>query len=153
MLRFMQNNNGETVDDLKGEIVDLKLSSIRKDMATNKVDMHRHMDLVIEKFEEKLSHVSEKFDDRFARVLEQTSKTNGSVARAMEKIAEIERQDVATKLEELRKEVEEHKKKMRPWSIISTTKWVRVVLIAILVLVGLQFGTGITLFELIKMII
>lgn len=149
----MQNNAEEIVDDLKGEIIDLKLSSIRKDMATNKVDVHRHMDLVIEKFEEKLTHVTDKFDDRFARILEQTSKTNGSVARALEKIAEIERQDIATKLEKLRFEVDEHKKQTKPWRIVSTTKWVRIAIVAMVVLIGLQFGTGITLFELIKLAI
>ena len=73
----MSQNVQETIDELRCENLELKLSSIKKEMAMMKVDFHRHMDLIMETNSEK-----------FSKILEQTSKTNGSVARAMEKIAD-----------------------------------------------------------------
>ena len=69
VLRFMTHNMDETIESLKEENLELKLGSIKKELTTFKVDMHRHLDLI----------------------LEQTSKTNGSVARAMERINALER--------------------------------------------------------------
>lgn len=98
----MTHNVEETVEDLKAENLELKLDAIRKGVDIFKTDMHRHLDLI----------------------LEQTSKTNGSVARAMEKIAEIEREDNKVKLEELKKMVEAHKENTKFWTLLSTQKWV-----------------------------
>lgn len=98
----MTHNIEETVESLREENLELKLGSIKKELATFKVDMHRHLDLI----------------------LEQTSKTNGSVARAMERINALEREDNKRKIESLQNEVKDYKTKTKFWYTISTNKWI-----------------------------
>jgi lipid II:glycine glycyltransferase (peptidoglycan interpeptide bridge formation enzyme) len=99
-----------TVEELKAENLELKLSSIRKELEVFKVDMHRHLDLI----------------------LEQTSKTNGSVAKAMEKISELERQENKQKIEELKIELKAHQKKTKFWTLLSTNKWIAGLIFAVM---------------------
>ena len=91
-----------------------------------KVDFHRHMDLIMETNSEK-----------FSKILEQTSKTNGSVARAMEKIADLERQDTQSKLISLEAKVKEHKDQTKFWTLVASNKWIAGILIVALYVITL----------------
>ena len=91
-----------------------------------KVDFHRHMDLIMETN-----------SDKFAKILEQTSKTNGSVARAMEKIADIERQDTQSRLQHLEAKVKEHKDQTKFWTLITANKWVAGLLVVVIYIITL----------------
>ena len=122
----MSQNVQETIDELRCENLELKLSSIRKEMAMMKVDFHRHMDLIMETNSEK-----------FSKILEQTSKTNGSVARAMEKIADLERQDTQSRLISLEAKVKEHKDQTKFWTLVASNKWIAGVLIVALYVITL----------------
>ena len=122
----MSQNVQETIDELRCENLELKLSSIKKEMAMMKVDFHRHMDLIMETNSEK-----------FSKILEQTSKTNGSVARAMEKIADIERQDTQSRLQHLEAKVKEHKDQTKFWTLITANKWVAGLLVVVIYIITL----------------
>ena len=98
----MSHNIEETIDNLKEENLELKLGAIKKELATFKIDMHRHLDLI----------------------LEQTSKTNGSVARAMEKIHALEREENKKHIAEIKEEFDNYKAKMGFWYTIATKRWV-----------------------------
>ena len=99
------------IKELEEENLELKLSSIRKDLATLKVDMHNHLEELDKKQVEKLE-----------LILAQTSKTNGSVGRALERIANIEREDNKFNIEKLKEDLLEYKKQTRFWAILSTNK-------------------------------
>jgi hypothetical protein len=99
----------QTVEELKNENLELKLSAIRKDVSNLKVDLHRHLDMIVEK----ISEVNDK-----------VSITNGSVARISQRINILERQDNKTKLENLRCEFEQYRRDTAFWHIISRNKWV-----------------------------
>jgi len=106
----MSNNTEKSVEVLKEENLELKLDAIRKGVDIFKTDMHRHLDLI----------------------LDQTSKTNGSVARAMEKIAMLEREDNKVKLEELNKRLDQHRKDLTFFTVVGKNRWVaRGILVAI----------------------
>ena len=109
----MSQNVQETIDELRSENLELKLSSIKKEMAMMKVDFHRHMDLVMETNKEK-----------FAKILEQTSQTNGSVARAVEKIAALEREDSKRRLDALELKLKDYKEQTKFWTLVSSNKWI-----------------------------
>lgn len=126
----MSHNIEETVEELKAENLQLKLDSIRKEVTVFKQDMHRHLDLI----------------------LEQTSKTNGSVARAMEKISELERQDTKARVDELTLRLDEVKKETGPFTVIFKYKWVRILIGVSLGLVGLQGILGLSIADIIKML-
>ena len=87
---------------LKNENLELKLSDIRKDMTNLKIDLHQHLD----------------------RILEQATLTNGSVARALDRIYTLERQDNKVKIEKITKEFEQYKQSMKFWHVIADNKWV-----------------------------
>ena len=78
-----------------------------------KVDFHRHMDLVMETNKEK-----------FTKILEQTSQTNGSVARAVEKIAALEREDSKRRLDALELKLKDYKEQTKFWTLVSSNKWI-----------------------------
>lgn len=107
----MVDKKGEKLSDeleeLKAENLELKLSAVRKDVASLKTDLHQHLD----------------------RILEQTSETNGSVARALERIHAIEKQDNKNKIDKLAKEFETYKKKNKFWTTLSENRWVAIVII------------------------
>jgi len=100
----MSINKDETLEKLKEENLELKLNSIREEINSLKKDLYSKLDLI----------------------LEQTGKTNGSVARTMEKIITIEKQDTLTKLEELKTRLDQQVNDTKFWTIISTNKWVTV---------------------------
>jgi len=87
---------------LKNENLELKLSDIRKDMTNLKIDLHQHLD----------------------RILEQATLTNGSVARALDRIYTLERQDNKVKIDRITKEFEQYKQSMKFWHVIADNKWV-----------------------------
>jgi len=74
------------LENLKNENLELKLSAIRKEMSTLKVDLHRHLDMII---------------DKIGEVNEKVSLTNGSVAKVTERTNQLERQDNKAKIEKL----------------------------------------------------
>src|SRR5574344_898070 len=111
MLRFMSQDIQEALEELRTENLELKLSGIRKEMASMKVDFHRHMDLVMETNKEK-----------FAKILEQTSQTNGCVARAVEKIAALEREDSKRRLDALELKLKDYKEQTKFWTLVSSNK-------------------------------
>ena len=87
---------------LKNENLELKLSDIRKDMTNLKIDLHQHLD----------------------RILEQATLTNGSVARALDRIYTLERQDNKVKIDKITKEFEQYKQSMKFWHVVADNKWV-----------------------------
>ena len=109
----MSQDIQEALEELRTENLELKLSGIRKEMAAMKVDFHRHMDLVIETNKEK-----------FTKILEQTSQTNGSVARAVEKIAALEREDSKRRLDALELKLKDYKEQTKFWTLVSSNKWI-----------------------------
>lgn len=109
----MSQDIQEALEELRTENLELKLSGIRKEMASMKIDFHRHMDLVMETNKEK-----------FAKILEQTSQTNGSVARAVEKIAALEREDSKRRLDALELKLKDYKEQTKFWTLVSSNKWI-----------------------------
>lgn len=109
----MSQDIQEALEELRTENLELKLSGIRKEMASMKVDFHRHMDLVMETNKEK-----------FAKILEQTSQTNGCVARAVEKIAALEREDSKRRLDALELKLKDYKEQTKFWTLVSSNKWI-----------------------------
>ena len=97
------------LEELKNENLELKLSAIRKDVSTLKVDLHRHLDMIVEK----ISEVNDK-----------VSLTNGSVARASERINMLERQDSKNKIIELQQELCQYKEDTAFWHVVAKNKWV-----------------------------
>lgn len=126
----MSNINDDAIESLKAENLQLKLDSIRKEVSVFKQDMHRHLDLI----------------------LEQTSKTNGSVGRALEKIATLERQDNYNRILELSERIDTIKDETKPFRVIATNKWVRILIGIMIGLIGLQGIAGLSLADLIKLI-
>ena len=123
----MAHNARETVEELKAENLELKLQAIKEEMVVFKTDMHRHLDLLIDQTKEQLSVI-----------VGNTEKTNGSVARAMEKIAELERQDNKRKLEELTKQLDQHKKDLTFFAVVGKNKWVARGIIFVISLLYIQ---------------
>lgn len=109
----MAHNSEELVEDLKSENLELRLQSIKKELATFKTDMHRHLDLLIDSTKDQLSII-----------VANTEKTNGSVARVTEKLAELERQDNKSKIEVLSNQLEQHKKDLTFFAVVGKNKWV-----------------------------
>lgn len=112
----MSQNIEKAVEGLREENLELKLDAIRKGVELFKTDMHRHLDLI----------------------LEQTSKTNGSVAKVMEKIASIEREDNKTKVAELSKELAQHRKDLTFFAVVGKNKWVARGILAVISLLYIQ---------------
>jgi len=119
MLRFMANSADEIVEELKAENLELRLQAIKKELATFKIDMHRHLDLLINTTKDQLSII-----------IANTEKTNGSVARALTQIANLEREDNKTKLAKLELDFTEYKKLNKFWSLLSANRWVAIVIVA-----------------------
>lgn len=90
------------MEALKTENLELKLADIRKDVSNLKLDLHRHLDMILEK----------------------VSATNGSVAKALERIYSLERQDSKVKIEDLRRDFEKYKNDTVFWHLIAKNKWV-----------------------------
>lgn len=107
----MSHTVEETIENLKEENLELKLNAIKKELATFKVDMHRHLDLVITTNKDQLDKIEKN-----------TEKTNGSVARAMERINALEREENKKKIEELKDKLEAQEKKTKFWTILSSNK-------------------------------
>ena len=126
MLRFMSQDIQEALEELRTENLELKLSGIRKEMVAMKIDFHRHMDLVMETNKEK-----------FTKILEQTSQTNGSVARAMEKIASLEREDSKRRLDALELKLKDYKDQTKFWTLVSSNKWIAGTLLVVLYILTL----------------
>lgn len=112
----MSHNIEDAVEELKAENLELKLGAIKKELASVKTDLHRHLDLI----------------------LEQTSKTNGSVARAMEKINALEREDNKKQIEVLRLEIEKTKKETGVLRLLHNNKWVAGILAGFMYLFTIQ---------------
>lgn len=127
----MLNNVEKTLEDLKDENLKLKFNSIKSELATLKTEIHRDLELI----------------------LVQTSKTNSSVAKVMERTSTLEREDNKTRIQILEKKMQEHKKLTEPWTTISSQRWIRVVLIILITMLTLQLGTGYTAIDLIKMLL
>jgi len=115
----MANSADEIVEELKAENLELRLQAIKKELATFKIDMHRHLDLLINTTKDQLSII-----------IANTEKTNGSVARALTQIANLEREDNKTKLAKLELDFTEYKKLNKFWSLLSANRWVAIVIVA-----------------------
>ena len=122
----MSQDIQEALEELRTENLELKLSGIRKEMVAMKIDFHRHMDLVMETNKEK-----------FTKILEQTSQTNGSVARAMEKIASLEREDSKRRLDALELKLKDYKDQTKFWTLVSSNKWIAGTLLVVLYILTL----------------
>ena len=97
------------LENLKNENLELKLSAIRKEMSTLKVDLHRHLDMII---------------DKIGEVNEKVSLTNGSVAKVTERINQLERQDNKAKIEKLEADFLQYKADTAFWYLIARNKWI-----------------------------
>jgi len=97
------------IEDLKNENLELKLAAIRKDVSVLKVDIHRHLDIIV---------------DKISEINDKVSLTNGSVAKVTERINNVEKQDSKNKLEELRLEFEQYKNDTSFWYLIAKNKWI-----------------------------
>lgn len=97
-----EDRMADELEALKTENVELKIAAVRKDVANLKNDLHIHLD----------------------RILDQTSKTNGSVARALERIYKLERQETKVQLDKLNKEFSEYKEQTKFWHTLSQNKWI-----------------------------
>ncbi len=102
MAEIQKERLTDELEELKNENLELKLSAVRKDVASLKTDLHQHLD----------------------RILEQTSKTNGSVAKSLERIHIIEKQDNKTKIDKLLLEFKEYKEKTKFWTVLSENRWI-----------------------------
>jgi hypothetical protein len=126
----MSQNIEDTVEVLKAENLELKLDAIRKQFNLFRTDTQTHLNLI----------------------LEQTSKTNGSVARAMERIAELERHDTKTKLNELKEMVLTYQKELNFWRLISTNKFIRWLIYFAFATLFIEGAFGVSFIEILKMI-
>lgn len=97
------------LENLKNENLELKLSAIRKEMSTLKVDLHRHLDMII---------------DKIGEVNEKVSLTNGSVAKVTERTNQLERQDNKAKIEKLEADFLQYKADTAFWHLIARNKWI-----------------------------
>lgn len=109
----MTHDIEKTVEILKEENLELKLDDIRKKFEVFKTDVHRHLDLLMTTNKDHLDVIQKN-----------TEKTNGSVARVMEQIAAIEREDNKRRVEELSKKFEDYRDNTKIWETISTNRWV-----------------------------
>lgn len=98
----MTQTSEETIQELRDENIELKLGSIRKELSAIKTDLHRHLDLIVE----------------------QTSKTNGSVGKALERIAAIEMENNRKRIEDLSDEVLDLKKELKFFRTLTNNKWI-----------------------------
>lgn len=102
----MSNTIDDTIQELRDENVELKLGSIRKELIALKTDLHRHLDVI----------------------LEQTSKTNGSVADALKRLATLEREDNKQKIDNLEEELidlrDQYKSELKFFRVLGTNRWV-----------------------------
>jgi len=119
----------ETVEDLKAENLELKLDGIREQFRVFKTDIHRHLDLLMENNKEQLNNIEKN-----------TNKTNGSVARVVEKLAELEREDNKNNILALREQLNELKTSTNFWTTMSSNKWMYIpIAVAIYALTYYEF--------------
>ena len=90
----------QTLKELEKENLELKLASVRKEILTLREDLTRHLNLI----------------------LDQTSKTNGSVARVMQQIHEIEQANENRDRDI--QELKDHKQGTKFWYTLQTNKWI-----------------------------
>lgn len=90
------------LNELKNENLELKFAAIRKDVSNLKIDIHRHLDMI----------------------LEQVSIVNKSVSEALERIYALERQDNKNRIDKLSEELENTKEELKFWRTISNNKWI-----------------------------
>lgn len=112
----MEEQDTCKMEALKNENLELKLKDIRKDVASLKIDLHRHLDIILEK----------------------VSLTNGGVAKALDRISILERQDNKAKLEELKAEFKQYKQDTAFWHLIAKNKWVAGMVVFILYIMSIQ---------------
>jgi hypothetical protein len=123
----MSHNIEEAVEELKAENLELKLGAIKKELTTFKTDIHRHLDLVMSTNKEQLDIIEKN-----------TEKTNGSVARAMEKINALEREDNKKQIEELKGELEKTKKETGFLRLLHNNRWVAILVVSFMYLFTIQ---------------
>ena len=90
----------QTLKELEKENLELKLASLRKEILILREDLTRHLNLI----------------------LDQTSKTNGSVARVMQQIHEIDQANENRDRDI--QELKEHRKGTKFWYTLQTNKWI-----------------------------
>lgn len=90
----------QTLKELEKENQELKLAAIRKDISTLREELTRHLNLI----------------------LEQTSKTNGSVARVTQQIHDIQQAN-ETRDRDIQ-ELKDHKQGTKFWYTLQTNKWI-----------------------------
>jgi hypothetical protein len=112
----MAHSIENTLESLKEENLELKLGAINKELASFKIDMHRHLDLI----------------------LEQTSKTNGSVAKAIERISAIERENNKKEIENLKEELNKTKRETGFLRLLYNHKWVAILVVSFMYLFTIQ---------------
>lgn len=96
----MSVDTNDKVREQDKEITDLKIQALRNELALFRDDVKTHLNLI----------------------LEQTSKTNGSVARVVKEISDIK--DREKEVERALDELQEHKKGTSLWYTIQTNKWI-----------------------------
>ena len=111
----------EALEELKAENLELKLDAIRKEVGMFKDDVYDKLDLILQK----------------------TSETNENVGRALNRINKLEQQDTETRIIKLQEELDRYRNETKPWRIISTNKWVRILIMMALSATGLQLGISI----------
>lgn len=112
----MEEQDAIKMEALKNENLELKLGDIRKDVASLKIDLHRHLDMILEK----------------------VSLTNGSVAKALDRISVLERQDNKIKIEELKSELRQYKQDTAFWHLVAKNKWVAGMIVFILYVMSIE---------------
>ena len=92
--------NDQTIKELEKENIELKFSSVRADIQSFKHDIKTQLDLI----------------------LAQTSKTNGSVAKVMKDIHDIQQENIER--DRALDEFKAYKKGTSFWYLIQTNKWI-----------------------------
>jgi hypothetical protein len=109
-------NPEQLMKDQEREILELKLAAMRRELSMFREEMSKHLTFIQSIQETKLN-----------QILEQTSKTNGSVARVMKDIHIIQEGNIERDraLDDLVK----HKTGTSFWYTLQTNKWIAIFMI------------------------
>lgn len=110
-------------DKLKDENLELKLSAIRTSIEATNIESKKGHDEVMNELHEILQHVK---------------KTNGSVAYVTERLSTVEEDNKLHKKDynDLKDIVTIESKQTKPWRIITSNKWVLILLLTFVYLLG-----------------
>lgn len=96
-------NNEKVIKELERENLELKLTAIKSDLENFKHEIQAKLNLI----------------------LEQTSKTNGSVARVIKEIEDIKIANIER--DRVQNELQEYKKGTSFWYLLQNNKWIVIV--------------------------